>query len=135
MKAMIDARIGQADPCPMCGSADVRWRGRRWYDVPLTWVRFIVVGPIEFVFAPKKRSFGGIGHTGEDLTYDAAREAYDDRMATATARRFWKCRACRNKGQVFADVGAEQLEHLESIEDALAENKGGVERPVGRRHD
>jgi hypothetical protein len=119
----------------MCGSADVRWRGRRVYDIPLTWLRYVVVAPMEFVFSPKKRSFGGIGHTGHDLSYDAARQAYDDRMATATAKRFWKCRACKHKGQVFGELGASQLQYLASVEDDLAENRGGVQGPVGRRHD
>lgn len=131
----MDARTGQTDPCPMCGSTNVWWRGRRWYDVPLTWLRYIIVAPIEMVFGTKQRASGGIGHTAHHISYEAARDAYDDRMSVATGRWFWRCGSCGERGQVFEDIGQAQIEHISSIEADMAENQGGAEQPFSRRHD
>ena len=89
------------DACPLCGSAEARWRGRRPWDFPLTWLRWIVE-LIASAFASQRRAeeryYWGYG----DRTQDEMRgEMSEANTGLRTPRRFWKCRACKRKGHEF----------------------------------
>lgn len=82
------------ETCPLCGSASVRWRGRRPYDVPLTWLRYVgelVAG------AFLSRQGAKFPHEMPGLA-DEYREAATGHK---TPRRFWRCSACQQKGHEF----------------------------------
>jgi hypothetical protein len=95
-------------------------------------MRLLVETLLSLVAGRPTRSYGGIGHTAKDVEYEAARRAFDEKMSSATPRRFWKCRACGERGYVFDDVGETAIGHMASIEGEMAENKGGAFDPVGK---
>jgi hypothetical protein len=97
---MRDPRTGQRLPCPICNSTAVRWRGRGAHDVVFTGLRYIV------------ELFASIiqGSPGSRMRYRATwgdvRGNYRDEMREArtgwkTARWFWRCPDCHQKGQVW----------------------------------
>jgi hypothetical protein len=92
---------GQFDPCPNCGSEDVRWRGRRWYDVPLNFLRYIVEALLHTLGFGSKSPSQYAPEFREALQHE---KLYDDRMSAQTPRRFWRCPSCKQRGQVFDDL-------------------------------
>jgi hypothetical protein len=96
------AVTGKTDPCPNCGSQDVRWRGRRWYDIPLNFLRYIVEALLHTLGFGSKSPSQYAPEFREALQHE---KLYDDRMSAQTPRRFWKCPACKQRGEVFDDLG------------------------------
>lgn len=107
-----------SDPCPNCGSSDIRWRRRRIYDVVLTWIRYALDSALGTFFDPTGSSLpthvGGAsseeisganwaGSRPDVFRYPAKRQSFEERVGTLTAVRFWKCRTCRKRGEVFED--------------------------------
>jgi len=155
---MIDARTGRVEPCPNCGSRDVRWRGRRWYDFVLTYARFSVEAMLRVVgfgrmgpstpggaaaenangyceqAVPLVTTGSMIDDVNSEIHYEQLREYYEVNAGTAVARRYWKCRACKQRGQVFDHV--ERLlaprARVAELEDGIARRPGGVSYPVDR---
>lgn len=96
------AVTGKSDPCPNCGSEDVRWRARRIYDVPLNFLRYLVEA---FLHALGFGSKSPSQYAPEFSQYLVQRKIYDDRFSAQTPRRFWRCPACKQRGQAFDDLG------------------------------
>jgi hypothetical protein len=123
----------------MCGSHDVRWRRRWWYDAVRNELRFwcgrVLGGTFgnPGVATHSETGFGAtslndrrmqVGHNDDVAALHAEqqfvleREFYDARIATTTPTLFWKCRGCRRKGHVFESPtnllkGSERLAELE----------------------
>ena len=103
-----EAQIGAAkgiEPCPMCASADVRWRRRRPTDFVFTWARWtyemIASGngsQARRDLAMRESSLGGDTSLARSEMQNEVRES---NTGHRTPKRFWKCSACRNKGYVF----------------------------------
>ncbi len=118
------ATFGGVQPCPECGSDRVKWRGRRLYDKPLTWMR----GSVEVLLkalglgrryraTPDIRQLDTMNRSlsferlhgrpvdPDNLTiasdYEHERAIHDEAASFATARRFWRCAGCRESGAVF----------------------------------
>jgi rubrerythrin len=114
---MIDARTGQPEPCPMCGSADVRWRRRRWYDGARNGMRYSIEAVLSTVF--RQRSVTGmrdvdVWQERNQALMDAHRiKAHDHALSSKTADRFWRCRACKREGHVFHDAVSMLKDHPE----------------------
>jgi len=96
---MIDAT---RQPCPVCDSPNVRWRGRRLHDVPLTWLRYVgeIVGAA--LGGPGTNSVRG-RYTGSQAREELRGEILEARTGLKTPTRFWRCQDCRNRGAIFAD--------------------------------
>lgn len=96
---MIDATTTQ--PCPICNSANVRWRGRRPYDVPLTWGRWLG----ELLYMGSSRQALSMRRPGagqyRDYRSNMRQEMLEARTGLTTATRFWRCPDCKNHGEVF----------------------------------
>jgi hypothetical protein len=96
------AVTGKPDPCPNCGSEDARWRGRRWYDVALNFTRYVIEAFLHTL------GFGAKSPSQYAPEFSQALEhqkMYDDRMSAQTPRRFWRCPSCKQRGEVFDDLG------------------------------
>ncbi len=98
MSANIAAAKG-IEPCPMCGSDQVKWRKRRPTDFVLTWMRWFVelVGSL---IASDRRQMERIwmpDHAREDMQSEMREAATGHK----TPRRFWRCTACHREGHVF----------------------------------
>jgi hypothetical protein len=153
---MIDKATGQVEPCPMCGSREVRWRPRRLYDFVFTWFRYVVetvlqavgfgrLGPQTLGGAsgsmpvcdhriPNPRPGRHIDDIHLEMQYSRLRQMYELNTGTATANRYWKCRSCRRRGQVFdglADL-VRPLGELTRMEDAMTLRHGAPSNPVDR---
>lgn len=89
------------EPCPECGSENVRWRGRRWYDVPLNFLRYLVEAFFHALGFGGKSSSDYAPEFGEALQHQ---KMYDDRMSAQTPRRFWRCPSCKQRGEIFDDL-------------------------------
>jgi hypothetical protein len=76
------------DPCPSCGSPNVSWRNRRFYDVLLTWLT---------------ASFSSAYFWTDDgpWAYDLPPEVYTPPLSLETPERFWKCPDCLQSGEEF----------------------------------
>src|SRR5512135_188904 len=102
---------GEVVPCPNCGSRNVRWRNRRFYDVILTYARYLTDLVVSTLFGMGQTRIAGGGSRSagranlQALAYSQSRQFYESRMGTKTATRFWKCPDCRKKGQVFGSIG------------------------------
>jgi predicted RNA-binding Zn-ribbon protein involved in translation (DUF1610 family) len=114
-----EARIAAAkgiEPCPMCGSSDVRWRRRGPTDFALTWLRWWVELFASF-FQVQARS---VRRSSQARAFDATtahtqvirieygtgagepiREFYEATTGHKTPKRFWRCSSCKQKGHVF----------------------------------
>jgi hypothetical protein len=105
---------GKSDSCPNCGSENVRWRGRRWYDVPLNFIRYVIEAFFHTLgFGAKAPS----QYAPEFSQYLEQQKIYDDRMSAQTPSRFWKCAACKQRGEVFDDLGGEDRSALAETRD------------------
>ncbi len=133
---------GEVGPCPNCGSTNVRWRHRRFYDVILTYLRYLTDVTAGTLFGAGRTSIpGGSGSQRAAQAYlDAAqyrqeRTIYESRAGTMTAKRFWKCPDCHEKGQVFEGVEriAGARERLGELESDITSNLGSVGSPIS--HD
>lgn len=131
---------GEADPCPNCGSHNVRWRRRRFSDVILTYLRYFIDTMAGTVFGAGGTSVAGSSVSEratearvEGMEYKEARRIYEDRAGTATANRFWKCHDCHQKGQVFdhIDTILSDRERLVGMEGDIEQNLGAVIDPIG----
>jgi hypothetical protein len=85
-------------PCPECGSRNVRWRKRRWYDGPLNFVETMLTG------AGTIRTDDGIdpmARSGMDAGFMRDRGIQDTRRQKGrrTAELFWRCPDCKQKGE------------------------------------
>ncbi len=127
------------DPCPNCGSPDGRWRRRRIFDVVLTWIRYAADNALGRFFGANKSTVAGGAYSEradearlDALRYSTERRIYETRVGTTTAVRFWKCPACRKKGEVFdepADLIAGR-DHLVELEADIGDNLGAVSEPI-----
>ena len=102
---------GEVDPCPNCGSTNVRWRRRRFSDVVLTHARYLADLVVSTLFGTgQTRIAGSSGSRSagranlQAVAYSESRQFYESRMGTKTAARFWKCPDCHKKGQIFDNV-------------------------------
>jgi rubrerythrin len=101
---MIDATTQQQKPCPICDSTNVRWRGRRIYDAPLTWARAAFESVGSMMFGSSRSNVPVDAHGYADLVANARRlraEKLEARTGLCTPTAFWRCRDCRNRGYVF----------------------------------
>jgi hypothetical protein len=85
-------------PCPECGSRNVRWRKRRWYDGPLNFIETMLTG------AGTIRTDDGIdpmARSGMDSGFMRDRGVQETRrqMGRRTAELFWRCPDCKQKGE------------------------------------
>jgi hypothetical protein len=85
-------------PCPECGSRNVRWRKRRWYDGPLNFIETMLIG------VGTIRTDDGIdpmARSGMDPSFMRDRGIQETRrqMGRRTARLFWRCSDCNQKGE------------------------------------
>ena len=85
-------------PCPNCGSRNVRWRKRRWYDGPLNFLETMFSG------ATSMRTDDGISameRSGMDPSFMRQRgiDEQHRKMGRHTAELFWRCPDCRLKGE------------------------------------
>ena len=127
------------DACPNCGSPDVRWRRRRIYDVVFTGIRHAADNVLGSIFGASKTSVAGGAYSEradetrlDALRYQTERKLYENRVGTITAVRFWKCRACGSKGEVFedtADLIADRA-HLAELQTDIGDNLGAVSDPI-----
>ena len=128
-----------SDPCPNCGSSAVRWRGRRIYDGVFTEIRHAADNALGAFFGANKTSVAGGAYSEradearlDTLRYQTERKIYENRVGTVTAVRFWKCRACQKKGEVFEDAAGllAGRAHLVELENDIAGNLGAVSHPI-----
>src|SRR5437879_4041090 len=126
-------------PCPDCGSTDVRWRPRRFYDVVFTYVRWFVDSIAGALFRSTRSTVAGSGfsdRTNEGrlaaVEYAEERKLYEDRIGTKTASRFWKCRSCGHRGQVFDNLDnvVAERQRLAGFEDTISGSVGSVNEPL-----
>ena len=139
---MINAATGQPDPCPVCGSTNVRWRGRRFYDIPFNFFRFLAVGALGGLIGTSGASTSPrIGVTGIDNrlathAYQKERELYEARADSATPRRFWKCLDCKQHGEDFGSLAEDTFalrRDLAAKEDSIVQDRlGGAASPINR---
>jgi hypothetical protein len=111
MSANLAAAKG-IEPCPMCGSDQVRWRKRRPTDFVLTWGRWCVELIASMFASGQLRQQHREHHSlqndlnstiYEDFarTRDTAREQREANTGHRTPKRFWRCKACNREGHVF----------------------------------
>jgi hypothetical protein len=107
MSANLAAAKG-IEPCPMCGSDQVRWRKRRPTDFVLNTMRAFVEwlwSGLSFQARVRYRQNPLIEQGYVDpSTADVPEVALDAREASTghrTPRRFWRCKACNREGHVF----------------------------------
>jgi hypothetical protein len=137
----------EAALCPNCRSRNVHWRNRRPYDVIFTWMRYFADAFLSMIFSRGATTtmgptVGGQPYVSDVLRsridvkeYDPARSMYEMNVGLTTARRFWRCPDCRQKGQVFSgidDALTEGRAGLASMEDEITGGFGSVSRPVDR---
>ncbi len=137
MEAHIAAARGH-EPCPNCGSADVSWRGRRWWES----LRRALANAIEWPFTvlastsrtPSLTLTRQPTQRGVDASqYWRLRKAYDSRVA-ALPPRIWQCRACDRRGEIHPGYAAVRAEY----EPDLARLEGGMshmtlpDKPISR---
>jgi hypothetical protein len=151
-----EARIAAAkgiDPCPMCGSADVRWRRRRWFDVARTWLGSLAEHALHFVLSksttratipgarssapsyfPDPKTERMIDNANRVAHYGKSRELYESELSFVTAARFWRCRTCKREGHMFADPEGmlDFRESLVEMEDEIAAEWGAAHNPIDR---
>ena len=88
--------------CPNCHSDDVQWRKRRWYDGPLNFIETMLTGATVMKsndgISPMHHSYMNAGHMERRQV-----EEYRRIRGRATAELFWKCPACKSKGEAFAE--------------------------------
>lgn len=87
----------QIDVCPICDSTDVRWRGRRPWDFAFTWLRWLTE-----LFASVLRTNALDQEWSIRARTDFSSDMLEANTGLKTPKRFWKCRACKRKGHVFA---------------------------------
>ena len=113
MKANIAAAKG-IEPCPMCGSDEVRWRKRRPTDFVLTWMRWSVELAWSMVSSQSRANRlqaahdrvsydGGFALQQEHMLNqsDVTSEIREANSGHKTPKRFWRCKACNREGHVF----------------------------------
>jgi predicted RNA-binding Zn-ribbon protein involved in translation (DUF1610 family) len=132
----------EAALCPNCGSRNVRWRNRRFYDVILTWLRYFADAFLSMIFSRGATPTVGMPYGDRVLQsrvsaelYKRARSAYEMKIGLTTAVRFWRCPECKQKGQVFSgidDALTEGRTALASVEDEITGGLGSVSTPVDR---
>ena len=94
---MIDSATGQPPPCPLCNSTRVRVRGRRVYDVPLTWARHFTEVLFSGLMSSGKRSRRPVAEYRQRLRA----EILEANTGGRTPTRFWRCPECKHKGEIF----------------------------------
>jgi hypothetical protein len=75
--------------CPNCGSTNVRWRNRRFYDVLFTWCAEAFYNSAVW------------SNDGCALIYQVPPETYPQAVRYDTPHRFWRCLDCRRRGDEF----------------------------------
>ncbi len=78
------------------------------------------------------RSAHGDPRRQHTYRYEYERRLFDERMSFRTAKRFWRCPACRNSGQEFGDAGEAERKQLVALEDEIELQGGAVSDPVNR---
>ena len=147
------ARALGIEPCPMCGSGDVRWRKRRWTDVARTWMLFALEFPFRLLSRTSRPTYTPVADShipnptamrprdaelaAADLksrTYWRHRDNYEDTIGLATAARFWKCSACGGKGSDFRELDnvLASRRRMVDLEDALPEEFAHGQPPLDR---
>lgn len=128
---------GTADPCPSCGSLNVRWRRRRLYDIVFTYLRYLLdaafgggeqTTTLDSAYSPE-----GIKDRLRAAQYREERGTYEARVGTTTASSFWKCPECGQRGQIFdtLDHLLTERKRLVQTEEQIDENLGAVTHGLG----
>ena len=87
-------------PCPICGSNNVRWRKRRWYDGPLNFFETMLSGATRIQtddgVPPILRAEMDAGHMRD-------RDITEHGMSAnrAVAPMFWRCPDCHQHGEGY----------------------------------
>jgi len=124
-----------AEPCPSCGSKNIRWRRPRPLDVPLTWASFLVDYAFGGAGHDQATAIGGPGMYGDTATskaYGELRERFEIKVGLKVADAFWKCPDCRKSGGVsdLAALGGD-VALLSSMEGTISQEGGGVSSSIG----
>ena len=72
------------DVCPKCGSIEVRWRARRFYDVILTWIEASLVTSALYPDC----------HGAWPFAYGLPDDGPPPKPNYETPKRFWRCVDC-----------------------------------------
>lgn len=97
------------DPCPICNSTSVRWRKRRIYDYAFTWTRAIINGLYEQTLGRSARTAGSVDGMHIDaalshhIEHELMREKLEADSCFKVGKRYWKCRDCKQRGQIFGE--------------------------------
>jgi predicted RNA-binding Zn-ribbon protein involved in translation (DUF1610 family) len=128
-----------SDVCPNCGSANVRWRRRRPYDFVFTYVRWLIdlvagrsLGATRATDLSAPYSERGSEVRVKATRYAVERTAYEERVGTMTAARFWRCPDCRQEGQVFEKLEGviEERERLAGMQNEIAGKLAVINDPI-----
>jgi predicted RNA-binding Zn-ribbon protein involved in translation (DUF1610 family) len=86
-------------PCPSCGSDNVKWRRRRWYDGPLN----VLEGML--TIATTKQTHAGAHHAFTDpRSFDQEYQREQRRkMGRRVAELFYRCADCKSSGEDFEE--------------------------------
>jgi hypothetical protein len=86
--------------CPNCGSRNIHWRNRRWYDGPLNFVETMLAGGMTM---RTDEGISAMERSGMDPGFMRERGIDEQRreMGRRTAELFWRCPDCRQKGEAF----------------------------------
>lgn len=86
-------------PCPSCGSKNVQWRRRRWYDGPLNFLEGMLT------IASTRRTHGGVMHAYSDPRSFDEQYLREQRRKRGrpTAELFYKCPDCKSSGEDFEE--------------------------------
>ena len=91
------------DLCPNCNSTNVRWRKRRWYDVPLNFIETMLSGATQI---NTRGDIGAMSRSYMDPKAFQRQEIEEGRklMGRHTASLFWKCPDCKQSGEDYYEA-------------------------------
>ncbi len=89
--------------CPDCGSAEAIWRRRRWYNVALSWLRFLsFVDQVGYTPTPKSDATGEFEHDWPRQGLEMQADWIDEqRRELAMPSWYWRCKACGHTGVIY----------------------------------
>ena len=94
-------------PCPSCGSRNLRWRRRRWYDGPLNFLEGMLT------IASTRTTHGGVPHAYSDPSSfnDQQHREQRRKFGRRTAELFYRCSDCKSSGEDFEEWTYRPPEH------------------------
>ena len=93
------ARALGIEPCPMCGSGDVRWRTPRAYDVVFGWGRGAVEGLLATAGIGRYRPNDRVAVRLYPHHFEHEKPAHDETAAGPGSARLLRCRSCGASGR------------------------------------